>query len=88
VGKRGKEKPGAKKKQTLTGPIKVSRHTIWTDLIAAGIDPTNRQSTTMLFALWKDFSTEQKQCTQHKEEQTNGKVKTQVLNLQDLLNKD
>jgi hypothetical protein len=34
--KRGKEKLGANKNQTLTGPIKVSHHIIWTDLTAAG----------------------------------------------------
>jgi hypothetical protein len=41
VSKRGKEKPGANKKQTLTGPVKVSCHTIWTDLIAARVGPAD-----------------------------------------------
>jgi hypothetical protein len=47
----------------------------------------DRQYTAMLFALWKDLSTEQKY-TECKKGQTNGKVKTQVLTLHDLLNKD
>jgi hypothetical protein len=62
VGKGGKEKLGANKRQTLTYPVKVSHHTMWTDLIAAGVDPAvrDRQSTAVSFALWKDLSTEQK----------------------------
>jgi hypothetical protein len=89
AGKRGKEKPGGNKKQTLTDPVKVFCHTIWTDSIATGVNPTDRdgQSTVKRFALWKDFSTEWK-LTQCQEGQTNGKVRTQVLTLQDLLNKD
>jgi hypothetical protein len=89
TGKGGKEKLGANKKQTLTGPIKVSCHTTCTALIAAGVNPTDGrgQSTAMLFALWKDFSTEQKY-TKRQEGQTNEKIKTQVLILQELLNKD
>jgi hypothetical protein len=44
----------------LTGPIKVSCHTIGTDLIAAGVNPADidGQSTAMLFAPWKKLSTE------------------------------
>jgi hypothetical protein len=41
----------------------------------------------MVFALWKDLSTEQKY-TKYKEDQARGKMKTWVLTLQDLLNKD
>jgi hypothetical protein len=41
AGKEGKEKSGTNKKQTLTGPIKVSHHTIWTDLIATDINPAD-----------------------------------------------
>jgi hypothetical protein len=31
VGKGGKEKLGANKKQNLTGPVKMSHHIMWTD---------------------------------------------------------
>jgi hypothetical protein len=86
VGKGGKEKAGYNKKHTLKGPVKVSCHIMWSDLIAAEVD-IDGQSTTMLFALWKDLSTEQKY-TKSKEGQTSRKVKTQMLTLQDLLSKD
>jgi hypothetical protein len=52
----------------------VSRHTIWTELIAAGVDPADRdvQRTAMPFVLWKDLSTEQKHPTPEGENKWEG----------------
>jgi hypothetical protein len=46
----------------LTGPIKESLHTIWTNVITAQVDSADidGQSIVMHFALWKAFPNEHK----------------------------
>jgi hypothetical protein len=56
-GKEARKSQELTKKYVMMGPVMVSHNIIWTYLIAVGIDPANidRQSTAMLFTLWKEF---------------------------------